>query len=258
MNEGRAFFRNDDVSWDTSLQRFREFCAVFHKYQLTQIHGVVLRGRTNSAYWHAGRVAEYEGFDSIGRLNNIEIRRLSEGLAIEQHVNLIRFLNAIPDEVALHGLYHTDYSTMSAEEQDQDMTEGLALMRSLFPQKCIRLFIAPFNKTNAATYEIAARNGLTVSAAEGIHLEEQLNRLVVKPGEWYRYHHHRFYPESKFTYYDLSVKKLDDVLGRNVGVVARQPSFTKRLAKSSWPRVSRALSAAWRSGRRHWPFKSVR
>lgn len=210
----RPLFRNDDVSWDTNLEHFRRFCAVFHKYGHTQIHGVTLRGCTNVTYLHNGSEVEYEGFDSVAKLSNATIRRLSEGKTIENRSELIDFLNISPDEVALHGLYHTDYSVMSAEEQDRDICEGLAQMRRLFPAKRIRFFIAPFNRTNAATYEVAARYGLKVSAGEGIHLEQQLNNLVVLPKQWYRYHHHRFYPESRFATYNLSIEKLDEALGK--------------------------------------------
>jgi glycosyltransferase involved in cell wall biosynthesis len=211
----RPLFRNDDVSSDTSLENFRRFCAVFHKYGLTQIHGVTLRGYTNVVHLHGGTEVEYEGVNSIAKLENATIRRLSEGKCIEERTDLLEWLNASPDEVALHGLYHTDYSVMSAEEQDRDMAEGLALMHRLFPAKRIRFFIAPFNRTNAATYKVAAQHGLTVLAEDGVQLEEQLQRLKVRPREWYRYHHHRFYPDSKFSFYKLSIQGLDEALGRN-------------------------------------------
>jgi glycosyltransferase involved in cell wall biosynthesis len=228
----RPLFRNDDVSWDTSLESLRCFCAVFHKYGQTQIHGVTLRGCTNVVHLYGGREVEYEGFDTIAKLDNETIRRLSEGKAIEERAELIDWLNASPDEVALHGLYHTDYSIMSAEEQDRDIGEGLALMLRLFPGKRIRFFIAPFNRANAATYEVATRHGLTVLTADGIHLEEQLDRLKVQPKQWYRYHHHRFYPESKFSLYKLSIQKLDEALGKNFGdpptsLESAKPSITR-------------------------------
>jgi len=106
---------------------------------------------------------------------------------------------------------------MSFEEQERDIGEGLALMHRLFPTKRLRFFIAPFNRTNRATYEVAARHGLAVVAAEGVHMEEQLDWLLVRPREWYRYHHHRFYPASRFTFYNLSIEKLDAALRKNFG-----------------------------------------
>jgi 2-polyprenyl-3-methyl-5-hydroxy-6-metoxy-1,4-benzoquinol methylase/peptidoglycan/xylan/chitin deacetylase (PgdA/CDA1 family) len=215
--QDRPFFRNDDVSWDTSLEHFRRFCAVFHKYGQLQIHGITLRGCTNTAHIHNGSGVEYEGHESIATLDNATIRRLSDSMAIESRADLIGYLNASQDEVALHGLYHTDYSTMSEEEQDRDIAEGLAITRRLFPGKHIRFFIAPFNRTNAATCAVAARYDLTILAADGVLLEEELDRLKVRPGQWYRYHHHRFYPESLFTYYDLSIEKLDMALAKNFG-----------------------------------------
>jgi len=190
---------------------------VFHRYGQTQIHGVTLHGCTNVVHLHNETEVEYEGFDSVSKLDNATIRRLSKGKAIAERPDLIKFLNNSSDELALHGLFHTDYSAMSKEEQDRDMAEGLAQMRCLFPSKRIRYFIAPFNRTNAATYEVAARHGLTVSAAQGVHLEQRLCHLVVQPKEWYRYHHHRFYPESKFSYYDLSIDSLDAALRKSLG-----------------------------------------
>lgn len=211
----RPIFRNDDVSWDTNLENFRRFCAVFHKHGRIQLHGITLRGCTNVVHLHKSAEVEYEGFASISKLSNATIRLLSEGKTIADRQDLIEFLNDSQDEIALHGLYHTDYSTMSKEEQDHDIGEGLAIMRRLFPKKHIRFFIAPFNRTNAATYQVAANHGLKVSADEGVHLEEVLNSLSIQPKQWYRYHHHRFYPESRFTYYNLSIEKLDRALGLN-------------------------------------------
>jgi len=216
----RPMFRNDDVSWDTSLESLRRFCGVFQKYGQTQTHGVTLRGCTNAIHMHGGTAVQYEGFGSLSELDNATIRSLSEGKAIEDRSDLIQWLNQTPDELALHGLYHTDYSAMSARDQDQDMAEGLALMKRLFPKKRIRYFIAPFNRTTAATYEVGARHGLTVLAADGIHLEEQLDRLEARPRTWYRYHHHRFYPESRFSYHELSIEKLDAAFARNFNAKA--------------------------------------
>ena len=222
----RPLFRNDDVSWDTSLEHFREFCSIFHKYGQSQIHGVVLNGCTNVAHVHEEEAVEYERHKSVAELNYATIRRLSGGKAIAERTDLIDFINSGPDEVALHGLYHTDYSAMTEEEQERDINEGLALMNRLFPKKGIRFFIAPFNRTNAATYAVAARHGLVVAAAEGTHLEKELGRLVIRPRQWYRYHHHRFSLESRFSDYSLSLERLDAALYANFGsksVVLRTP-----------------------------------
>jgi len=210
----RPRFRNDDVSWDTSLENLKRFSAVFHKHGQTQIHGVCLHGCTNAAYRYGDVAAEYDGFDTISRLNNAEIRRLSQGKEIRARQDLVAWLNECPDEVALHGLYHTDYSKMSREEQELDIAEGLKLMRLLFPNKRVSYFIAPFNRTNVHTYDVAARHGLQVVAAEGVHLEANLDNLEINPGHWYRYHHHRFYPESQFDFYQLSIEKLEAAFDR--------------------------------------------
>lgn len=208
-------FRNDDVAPDTSLGDLARFSSVFRKYGLTQVHGVCLNGRCNAAFRYDGDAVEYEGYPSLSKLPNGEIRRLAQGSALAERRDLVAWLDASPDEVALHGLYHTDYAAMSAAEQELDIAEGLRQMRWLFPRKQVRYFIAPFNRTNADTYRIAARHGLEVLAGEGVHLEEAVHRdaLVIEPGQWHRYHHHRFHPQSAFATFTLSIDALDRALG---------------------------------------------
>ena len=208
-------FRNDDVSADTSLERFQEFCSIFQKYGINQIHGVTLRGQTNSYFTYQNDSVEYEGHPNVGKLPNSLIRTLSEDFRFEDRKDLINYLNESPDEIALHGLYHTDHGVMTAVEQREDMAKGLELLRKLLPEKRIRYFIAPFNRTNQYTYQVAAEFGLKVLAAEGVHLEEQLHDLHFEPETWYRYHHHRFYPESTVRYFKLSLEALDAALARN-------------------------------------------
>jgi hypothetical protein len=211
----RARFRNDDVSADTCLERFQQFCAIFAKHGIQQLHGITLRGRTNSSFKHDGDAAEYEGLPNIGTLPNGRIRDLSAGLRFEDREDLIAYLGESSDEVALHGLYHTDYSAMTALEQREDIKEGLDLLRKLFPRKRIAYFIAPFNRTNEYTRDVAAEFGLKVLAGDGVHLEERLHDLKVQPETWYRYHHHRFYPESTFPHWRLSLEALEKSLACN-------------------------------------------
>ncbi|QXE92331.1 polysaccharide pyruvyl transferase family protein [Geomonas subterranea] len=218
----RPRFRNDDVSWDTSLPEFRRFCGVFHKHGLRQVHGVTLRGCTNTMYRHGDTPVEYEGYDTVANLENGVIRTLSTG-RFEERRDLIDYLNTIPDEIALHGLYHTDYSRMTAEEQREDIEAGLLILRRLFPEKRIAFFIAPFNRTNDATFEVCREFGLQVLSADGVHLESVLPALELERETWYRYHHHRFYPESVFSYYDLSVELLDAALARAVARYQARP-----------------------------------
>jgi Glycosyl transferases group 1/Polysaccharide deacetylase len=214
----RPKFRNDDVSWDVPLERFRKFCNNFWKYKLTQVHGVTLRGRTCAFFKFGSDAVEYEGFPNISLLSNSVIRQLSEPFPLEERQDLIEFLSASPDEVALHGLYHTDYSKMTEEEQRSDITTGLEMLDRLFPSKLVRYFIAPFNRTNEATYRVCQDLGLEVLAADfGVHLEEQIENLTINPGKWYRYHHHRFYPESTCTYHPTTMESLEAALARNFG-----------------------------------------
>ena len=209
------WFRNDDVSADTDIVAFGEFCRLFWRHGWTQLHGVTLRGLTNSYRMHEGECVEYENTPSLGVLPNDRIRELSRGAIFEERSDLIRFLNQSPDEIAVHGLYHTDYSVMNAVEQHAEMSEALSILRRLFPEKSIQWFIAPFNRTNIETYKVAESLGLKVLALDGVHLEESLHRVYFEPRTWYRYHHHRFYPESTFPYWQLSLAGLVAAFERN-------------------------------------------
>ncbi len=205
-------FRNDDVSWDTSLSHFMHFCDIFHRHGLKQFHGVTLRGCTNTLHLHGDTPVEYEGHDTVARLDNAVIRALSEGKCLEERADLIEYLNSIPDDIALHGLYHTDYARMTGEEQLDELSSGLELLERLFPTKKIVYFIPPFNRTNESTYKVCRDLGLRILGTDGIHLESELSRLTLKRNTWYRYHHHRFYPNSSFSYYNLSLELLEEAI----------------------------------------------
>jgi glycosyltransferase involved in cell wall biosynthesis len=211
----RPRFRNDDVSWDTNLPYLKKFCQIFWRYGLIQVHGITLRGRTNSVFRYGSEPTEYEGIESTSHLSNAKIREVSAGLNFEDRQDLINFLSESPDEIALHGLYHTDYSTMSADEQRHDIAAGLEMLKRLFPKKYVGHFIAPFNRTNDATFTVCQEFNLQVLAETGVHLEANLQNIVIEPETWYRYHHHRFYRESTFEYYKLSLESLEFALRRN-------------------------------------------
>lgn len=211
-----TIFRNDDISFDTNLQHFREFCETFHSFGFIQVHGVTLYGVTNYKYLIDEIPAMYNTIKP-GDIYDYEICKSVSKDFIGDNQELIEYLNSIPDEIALHGLYHSDYSQMTYEQQNEDIGEGLRLLHKLFPEKEIRTFIAPFNHTNEDTYKVCQKYGLRVSAEEGDHLEDMIasNRGPILRGQLYRYHHHRFYPESTFTYYDLSTEKLKNYLYEN-------------------------------------------
>lgn len=210
----RPRFRNDDVSADTPFDQFEKFCNIFRKHGFVQIHGITLNGSISSRHLHEGLPVECAGNVSMGEMSNTRIRELSQGFRFEDRTDIINYLNESADKIALHGLYHTDYSVMTYEEQREDIAAGLDQLRRLFPKKQICYFIAPFNRTNADTYRACRDFSLAVSAAEGVHLESNLQCLEIRPGTWYRYHHHRFYPESTFNHYELSLEALDSALAK--------------------------------------------
>lgn len=207
-------FRNDDISAENNLKQLVQFCDVFSSHGFSQVHGVLLKGKTSETFFFNGEEVAYEGYPSISKLTNAEIRDLSRGYDFEARTDLIDYLNASPDEIALHGLYHTDHSTMSIEELLSEMGEGLSTLRRLFPTKPIRYFIAPFNRTSELTYLVASELGLRVLALDGVHLEAGLSNLQLESNQWYRYHHHRFYPDSKFPHFSLSINSLNTALSR--------------------------------------------
>ena len=235
----KPIFRNDDVSVDTHLGHFKDFCEIFHKHGYTQIHAINLYGYTNVKFLTNDNIpATYEGFN-LGSTENSKIIELSQGKFIGDNKALVNYLNEIPDEIALHGLYHTDYSKMSYDEQTQDIKEGLRLLKELFPHKKVRFFVAPFNRTNKFTYKVCKKFGLRVSASEGEHLEDMIatQRYGIKNGEIYRYHHLRFYPETTFYYYDLNLEKLDDFLGHKSRKKRQLPN------KENFARIVRKYNA---------------
>lgn len=206
---GYTVFRNDDVSFDSNVEHLREFCDIFHAFGYIQMHGITLYGRTNCSYIRNGIPALYDSIDPMD-IYDYEICKSVSTDYIGDNKELIMYLNSIPDELALHGLYHSDYSKMNYEEQYHDIEEALRILHELFPHKVITTFIAPFNHTNVDTYKVCEKFGLRVSQEEGEHLEDMIanNRGPIQKGQLYRYHHHRFYPESTFSYYDLSIEKL--------------------------------------------------
>lgn len=239
-------FRNDDISCDTDLSSLRRFFDLFHRWGHTQLHGVTLRGRTNSVYRDGQGPCEYEGIPSIGALPNDAIRRLSGEYRLEDRGDLIEYLNSAPDEIALHGLYHTDYSAMSADQQRQEIGEGLERLEQLFPRKLVRYFIAPFNRVGRQTAKICREFNLHLLAGDGIHLEAELPNVIFEQDRWYRYHHHRFYPQSSFDYYPLNFEMLEDAFRRGADAASDdQSDNTARGSNNSWlTALRRRLRAA--------------
>jgi hypothetical protein len=211
-------FRNDDVSWETPLDQFSKFCHVFRKFRLRQVHGITIYGSTRTVLLRGGTPVQYEGVEDIAKVPNSKIRELALNECFEQRTDIIGFLSNSIDEIALHGLFHTDYSMMDDDEQRKEIGEGLRILGRIFPRKEICYFIAPFNKTGEHTAAICGEFGLDLLAGTGVHLEEQLHRLRIVPDTWYRYHHHRFYRESTFTYYKLSVQSLERAFSKNFRV----------------------------------------
>ncbi|MDH4981186.1 glycosyltransferase [Hyphomicrobium sp. D-2] len=207
-------FRNDDVSCDTPLQTFKAFCEIFWRHGYSQVHGVTLRGRTCDFTTYDGEPVPYSGMPPLSKLPNHVIRHIADRESVAEHTELVSFLNDAPDELALHGLYHVDHSVMSGDELRGDISEGLSIMKKTFPRKLVRYFIPPFNRSSDQLVDVCREFDLHVLGTDGVHLEAQISDVTIEEGVWYRYHHHRFYPESTCRYYPTTLASLDAALGR--------------------------------------------
>lgn len=219
----KPLFRNDDVSFDTNMKFFPAFCNIFHKNGYRQLHAVTLRGLCNYAHTLEGKSCVYEGYPTLSQLDNMTIRKLSEPYRFEDNAELVAYLAASEDEIALHGFYHTNYQAMDYEKQLVEMRRGLELLQAIFPEKNIRFFVPPFNKINRFTRKAANELNLRVLGDEGVHLELELDSLIPEPGIWHRYHHHRFYPDSTYTYGNLSLPALDKALSAHKNADCNTP-----------------------------------
>ncbi|WP_320005717.1 methyltransferase domain-containing protein [Maridesulfovibrio sp.] len=204
-------FRNDDISADNNAVDLKELCNIFHQYGFTQLHGVTLYGWTQEHSIENGIPKVYPEHDEITNLSNKQIKELSQDKFVGDNKELVAYINSIPDPIALHGLYHYDYSQMTKEEQEADILCGLELLTKLFPKKIVKDFIAPYNKANEHTHAVCEKLGLKLHTANGTHLEALIhygNNWKLVEGETYRYHHHRFYKDSLFDNYKLSTERL--------------------------------------------------
>lgn len=240
-------FRNDDVAPDTNVKYFKKFCQLFYDRGFTQIHAVTLSGKCNVLHDYGGVATQYEHRPPLSFLKNEEIRRLSSQFVMENNQALIEFLNNSPDELAFHGTAHLDFTMMSEEELYEEFSNGLARMKTLFPNKEVSYFVPPFNRVTPLVEEIAKKFSLITMKPEGIHLEEKLEEIDHFENVPYRYHHHRFYPESKFSYYPLSLELLQKALARPVSfapihrAIHRGPHLGHRLAR----RVRSLIGKVW-------------
>ncbi|WP_298034587.1 methyltransferase domain-containing protein [uncultured Desulfovibrio sp.] len=204
-------FRNDDVSVETDVASFSQFCSIFHKYGYTQLHGITPYGWTHDTSFEDGINKVYPGEKNITEMTPQEVITLSKNKYIGDNSELISYLNTIDDKIALHGPYHYNFTLLSEEKQLEALQMGLQVLEKLFPEKKVKDFIAPFNKYNEDTIRACTKLNLKLHAADGVHLESLIHHsenYSLIDNETYRYHHHRFYDSSLFSHYDLSLRKL--------------------------------------------------
>ena len=175
-------FRNDDVSAETEVESFRAFCALFDRYGFRQLHGVTI----------CGPVANPTGQNRLfakGKRGIIEHCNRH----IESNPEIIEFLSGRDDELAAHGYHHICYAHEGYDAQMAELEQTLEVMARLFPRKEVRVFIPPFNATNAHTRRACDRLGLEISDATGSILLESAG--VPRPdwlGKTLRYHYWKY------------------------------------------------------------------
>lgn len=231
--------RNDDISADTDLEFFGQFCRIFDKYKLGQIHGVVVRGRISPLLSYG---------DS---LENSKIRSLSGYEKIDENEELIKFLRSRNDDIALHGYYHIRYDRLNYKEQLAHLIEGKDDLEHIFSNK-VNFFIAPYNKFNQSTISVCNQLGLKLLADEGVHLEWSLGREPKE--EWHdkclRYHWHRFRNSNKRKKLELILAKLKPMQYPLVidKVNARKRQYKYKFILVKEIRVGRVLDVGCNSG----------
>ena len=249
-------FRNDDVSPDTDIKKFKDFCQSFYKEGFTQIHAVTLSGRCNVTHQYGGLACEYPQRPPISFWTNDEIRKASASLQIEDNIELVDFLNNSPDELAFHGSAHFDFSQMNERELRREFSEGLSRMHKLFPNKKISYFVPPFNRTTKLVERIAKEFSLEILNTDGIHFEEDLQKISSFSNIQYRYHHHRFYPESKFSCYPLSIQLLQKSLSypvclENVSNSYQYLGYIKKIIKKIKSKIISKWHYLWSTGQKN-------
>ena len=220
-------FRNDDVSYDTDTENLARFCNVLAEFGFVQTHAVTLFGRTGSKFKDG---AAYDGLGPMNKLSNEKIADLAKGEPISLNRSLVDFLrNRWQDEIALHGFYHYDYAKVT--DPKLDIKASLDIMRNLFTNRRIKRFVAPFNSMNDNFTGSCRATGLIPVGASGVHFEDALSNGLkgLNFFETYRYHHHRFYPDTKFTYYRLSLDLLKKFLTDAMSLQLSPPIIPEKL-----------------------------
>ncbi len=108
-------------------------------------------------------------------------RGIEQNFLITDNHELCAFLNdkisAGLVEIMLHGYSHSHYEFMSddAEELQQKLTAGLAILKSAFPAATTQIFIAPYDKVSAVALELILGMGLSLCTHS--------NNLAALPGQ---------------------------------------------------------------------------
>lgn len=193
-------FRNDDVNYGSNVDYLKQFCAIFDSYNYKLIQSITVRGNIFKIF--SGKVIPNQVIIN----NSVEI--------FSQNEKLVQFLASRNDDLALHGLYHIDYSQVDERQTRSDMELGIKELKLNFPGRDIKYFVCPFNKYADHTSRIAQEFGMEMLAWGGKVLEPYLKTARLG-NEWLtsdiQFHSWRFFRKDAFFNLESPCYGLEDL-----------------------------------------------
>ncbi len=118
-------FRDDDISYKTNLDQFKQVNSLFKKYGVTHTIAVICK----------------------------DIHKAPE---------LINYINENNIDVQVHCFEHTDFTQLTETELKAQFKNSIAAIKKHF-KKTPTVFYPPWNKSNETVKAVATEFGLTVS-----------------------------------------------------------------------------------------------
>lgn len=181
-------WRNDDISWDSDVEKLRTIQEVFEKHGQREIYSVVPFGR-----------AIYDSDNYTHEMPLDEIENICGLIPIGSNTELVDFLKesiSRGHKISLHGWQHTrvtDYENIK-----QRIFEAKLYLENLLDK--VQYFVPPFNHYDQKVVMACFENDLTVSIGGG-QLEKLIEQNLYEPHNMFWYH-----------YWRLSSNELDEWL----------------------------------------------
>jgi len=180
----KPILRNDDISFDTNLEKLKQIQSIFEKHGLREVYSIVPFGRSI--------------YDSDQYTHNMPLETL-EGLLgtefIGTNLELVRFLHesiSRGHQISLHGWSHTRVTDY--DDKEERIARAKEYVENLFGTK-VQYFVPPFNHYNQHVVTACQNLGLPISIGGG-QLEEFVKRNLHAPHDMYWYHYWRLNPEE--------------------------------------------------------------